>query len=70
MCMRTNIDVDDSALEAAQRELGTTTKKDTINAALAYVAARGARVSREINNAFDFWGADVGDPETMRQARR
>jgi Arc/MetJ family transcription regulator len=68
--MRTTIDLDDDQLAAAQRELGTTTMKDTVNAALAYVATRGQRTARQVNNAFDFWGGDVGDPDTMRGARR
>ncbi len=38
--MKTMIDIDDEALELAARELGTTTKKDTVNAALAFVAGR------------------------------
>jgi Arc/MetJ family transcription regulator len=70
LCMRTTIDLDDQALDAAQRELGTTSMKDTVNAALAYTAARGSRAAQRVNNAFDFWGADVADAETMRQARR
>lgn len=40
----TQIDLDDDALEAAMRELGTTTKKDTVNAALREVAARRRRL--------------------------
>lgn len=35
---RTIIDVDDAALASAQRQLGTTTKRDTINRALAIAA--------------------------------
>ncbi|NKX87996.1 type II toxin-antitoxin system VapB family antitoxin [Nocardia coubleae] len=38
------IEVDDEALEEAQRLLGTSTKKDTVNAALAEVAKRLQRV--------------------------
>ncbi|MET0699581.1 MAG: type II toxin-antitoxin system VapB family antitoxin, partial [Mycobacterium sp.] len=36
--MKTLIDIDEDVLDAAAKELGTTTKKDTVNAALAYVA--------------------------------
>lgn len=68
--MKTMIDIDDDALKAAARELGTTTKKDTVNAALAFVAGRGARAARQVNNAFDFWGQDIGDPAVMKDARR
>ncbi|MFG2961960.1 type II toxin-antitoxin system VapB family antitoxin [Streptomyces sp. NPDC048288] len=37
---RTVIDLDDEALEEAAKELGTTTKRDTINTALREVTAR------------------------------
>ena len=42
--MRTVIDLDESLLDRARRELGTTTKKDTIHEALRLVAERGARL--------------------------
>lgn len=67
---KTLIDLDDDALDAAQRELGTTTKKDTVNAALAYVAERGSRSSRRCTNAFDVWGEDIANSEVMKDARR
>jgi Arc/MetJ family transcription regulator len=41
----TQIDLDDEALAAAMRELGTTTKKDTVNAALREVANRSRRLA-------------------------
>jgi Arc/MetJ family transcription regulator len=41
---RTVIDLDDEALEAAARELGTTTKRDTVNSALREVTARHRRL--------------------------
>lgn len=44
MLSRTVIDLDDEALEAAARELGTTTKRDTINTALREVTARYRRL--------------------------
>ena len=40
---RTLIDTDDGLLEQARVVLGTSTKKDTINAALAQVVALAAR---------------------------
>ena len=40
---RTVIDLDDEALNAAARELGTTTKQDTVNTALRQIAARNRR---------------------------
>lgn len=36
---KTLIDIDDGLLEAARQALGTTTKKDTVNAALREVLA-------------------------------
>lgn len=66
---RTTIDLDDDQLAAAARELGTTSKVDTVNAALAYVAQRRRRIE-----AFDdpaIWGgSDLADPEVRAQARR
>ena len=41
---RTVIDLDDEALAAAAVELGTTTKRDTINTALREVTARYRRL--------------------------
>ncbi|MGF0175767.1 type II toxin-antitoxin system VapB family antitoxin [Streptomyces sp. Marseille-Q5077] len=41
---RTVIDLDDEALEAAAKELGTTTKLDTVNTALREVTARYRRL--------------------------
>ena len=66
---RTTIDIDDDQLDAASRELGTTSKVDTVNAALAFVAQRRRRTE-----AFDdplIWGsADLADPAVRGQARR
>lgn len=42
---RTVIDLDDEALAEAARLLGTTTKKDTVNAALREVADRRRRAA-------------------------
>ncbi len=44
--MRTVVDIDDEALARAASELGTTTKRDTINAALRYVADRRERAAQ------------------------
>jgi Arc/MetJ family transcription regulator len=41
----TQIDLDDDALTQAMRALGTTTKKDTVNAALREIAQRGSRIA-------------------------
>lgn len=69
--MKTMIDLDDDALERAARELGTTTKKDTVNAALQFVANRRRRVEHLLDDPYSFGvGPDITDPEIMRQARR
>ena len=68
--MRTIIDVDDELLEAAQAELGTTTKKDTVNEALRFVAERRTRARAVLDDPLFLGGSDLGDAEVMRGARR
>jgi Arc/MetJ family transcription regulator len=68
--VRTIIDVDDELLDAAQAELGTATKKDTVNEALRYVAERKARSRALLDDPFFLGGSDLADPEVMRGARR
>ena len=66
---RTTIDVDEAQLEAAAQELGTTSKVETVNAALAFVANR-----RRLAGAFEdplIWGSpDLADPSVRGDARR
>ena len=66
---RTTIDLDDDKLAAAARELGTSSKIDTVNAALAFVAER-----RKRSEAFAdplIWGSpDLTDPDVRAGARR
>src|SRR5262245_24029337 len=65
------IDLNDEALALAAKELGTTTKKDTVNAALAFVADRRRRIEQLLNDPYALGvGPDITDPEVMRQARR
>lgn len=68
--MRTIIDVDDALLDAAQAELGTTTKKDTVNEALRYTADRKARARAVLDDPFLLGGSDLTDDEVMSGARR
>lgn len=68
--VRTIIDVDDALLDAAQAELGTATKKDTVNEALRFVAERQARARAVLDDPFLLGGSDLTDPEVMRGARR
>jgi Arc/MetJ family transcription regulator len=71
MYMKTVIDIDDEALELAARELGTATKKDTVNAALAFVANRRRRMQELLSDPLALGvGPDIGNEEIMQQARR
>ena len=65
---RTLVDIDDKALAAAAAELGTSTKVETVNRALAEIAARPRRLAflEKFRTAVD----DLGDPEIMRGAWR
>lgn len=69
--MKTVIDLDEENLALAQAELGTATKKDTVNAALKYVAERRKR-ARTITGSSRLlgWGEDITDPDIMKDARR
>ena len=49
---RTLIDIDDEKLARAQRALRTTTKRDTVNAALELAAAVDARKRTELLDEF------------------
>ena len=51
---KTLVDIDDELLEAARAALGTSTKKDTVNAALREVVAARAR-SEAVLKLID-WG--------------
>lgn len=64
---KTLVELDDDLLTAAMRELGTKTKKDTVNEALRFAATRGERARA---NLASFWGQDITDPEIMKGARR
>lgn len=68
--MKTMIDVDDDVLERAARELGTRTKRETVNAALAYVAERQDRVASILAAEYRFGSPDLADPDVMAGARR
>lgn len=69
--MKTMIDLNDEALALAAKELGTTTKKDTVNAALEFVAQRRRRIEQVLNDPYGIGvGPDIDDPEVMRKARR
>ena len=69
--MKTMIDIDDEALAGAAEELGTTTKRDTVNTALRDIAGRRARVAAILEgpNALGV-GEDIEDADVMATARR
>jgi hypothetical protein len=50
--MKTVIALDDEALSLAAKELGTTTKKDTVNAALDFVANRRRRIEQLLDDPY------------------
>ena len=66
---KTLIEIDERYLAAAQRELGTTTKKDTVNTALREVAALAAR-RRDLSRLTSHGLPDLADAEIMRAAWR
>jgi len=66
--MRTVIDIDDESLEAAKKVLGTRTKVETVNRALAEVANRELRLS--FLDHLDSIGRDLGDEAVMSSAWR
>ena len=69
--MKTMIDLNDDALALAAKELGTTTKKDTVNAALEFVAGLCWRIEQLLDDPYALGvGPDIADAEVMRQARR
>jgi Arc/MetJ family transcription regulator len=64
---KTLIDIDEAYLDAAQRVLGTATKKDTVNAALRQVAALAAR-RRDLHRLTSGGLPDLQDEDVMRAA--
>lgn len=66
---RTLIDIDDDMLARAAQALGTATKKDTVNAALAEVVK--AELRRRHMDHLEAGGLpDLSDPEVMGGAWR
>ena len=64
---KTLIEIDDEYLAAAQQALGTTTKKDTVNAALREVTALAAR-RRDLHRLISGGLPDLEDEDVMRAA--
>jgi len=67
MCMaRTNIDLDDEAVEAVMRRYHLTTKRDAVNFALRTVAAEPLSLEKALALRGSGWG---GDLDAMREPR-
>lgn len=66
--MRTVIDIDDASLEAAKKVLGTRTKVETVNRALAEVANRETRLA--FLEHLDAAARDLADESVMSSAWR
>ena len=66
---KTLIDIDDNLLAKAAQALGTGTKKDTVNAALAEVL-RVRAANQFLQSARDGLYDDLLDPEVMKGAWR
>jgi Arc/MetJ family transcription regulator len=60
------VDIDDDALAGAAAELGTTTKKDTINAALRLIASRRDRAARVAAATHVFGDPKGGDEPAVQ----
>jgi Arc/MetJ family transcription regulator len=60
---RTTVDVDDRALDAARRELGTTGLSETVNAALREATRRRVLSGFDVRRDID------GTPEEVREGR-
>ena len=71
VCVKTVVDLDEDLLDRARRELGTTTKKDTIHEALRLVAERGARLQavQELLSVDRDW-TDIVDEDKTPTADR
>ncbi len=66
---RTTIDLDDEQLAAAARELGTTSKVDTVNGARSSVA-EGRKRAEAFDDPLIWASPDLVDPEVRARARR
>lgn len=66
---KTLIDVDDELLTDAAQVLGTATKKDTVNRALAEAVALAHR-RQHLRRLIEGGLPDLADPEIMAQAWR
>ncbi len=66
---RTTIDIDDKTLALAAKELGMSSKIDTVNAALAFVAKR-PRLAAAFADPLIWGSPDLAEPKVRSEARR
>jgi Arc/MetJ family transcription regulator len=66
MCMRTNIDIDDSILREAQRLIGTRTKRETVDVALRELVARHRRIGVLDLRGRVHWEGDLSESRRGR----
>lgn len=68
--MVTMVDLDEETLALAAEELGTSSHEETVNAALALVAGRRARIEAMFDDPYALGtGPDMTDEYVMRGAR-
>lgn len=66
---KTTLEIDDAVLDEARRILGTTSIKDTVDAALRAVRVQEARRDL-VDQLRTLDGLDLADPDVMRRAWR
>jgi Arc/MetJ family transcription regulator len=66
VCMRTNIEIDDDVMREAQRLLGTTTKRETVDLALREVVARNRRLGILALRGKVHWEGDLDESRAGR----
>lgn len=66
MCMRTNIDIDDSVLREAQRLIGTRTKRETVDVALRELVSRHRRIGILDLRGRVHWEGDLSESRLGR----
>jgi Arc/MetJ family transcription regulator len=66
MCMRTNIEIDDDVMQEAQRLLGTSTKRETVDLALREVVSRHRRLGLLSLRGRVHWDGDLAESRAGR----
>ncbi len=66
MCMRTNIEIDDDVMREAQRLLGTSTKRETVDLALREVVSRHRRLELLSLRGKVHWDGDLAASRSGR----